>query len=109
MRIEYFDAQKKVIDGGNTFVDFLEEQLTGEAGFEREDSYLQKVDGAVSQTIARAIRDATQTDDPALQQEAASWLWTCCPDIAEQVELPEVHYDTMPTLAAAYVTGAINK
>jgi hypothetical protein len=84
---------------------FLENQLAGEVAFERGDSYLQKVDGAVSQTIARAIRDATQTADPALQQEAASWLWICCPDIAEQVELPELHYDTMPALAATYVTG----
>jgi hypothetical protein len=86
-------------------VDFLDNLLAGEASFEREDSYLQKVDGAVNQTIARAIRDATQTADPALQQEAASWLWTCCPDIAEQVELPELHYDTMPVLATAYVTS----
>jgi hypothetical protein len=84
-------------------VDFLENQLAGEAGFGREDSYLQKLDGAVSQTIAHAIRDAMQTVDPALQQEAASWLLVCCPDIAEQVELPELHYDAMPALASAYV------
>jgi hypothetical protein len=84
---------------------FLENQLAGEAGFERGGSYVQKVEGAVSQTIARAIRDATQTADPALQQEAASWLWICCPDIAEQVDLPELHYHTMPVLAAAYVKG----
>ena len=86
-------------------MDFLENQLAGEVGFEAGDSYLQKMNGAVSQTIARAIRDATQTADPALQHEAASWLWICCPDIAEQVELPELHYDTMPTLASAYVMG----
>jgi hypothetical protein len=86
-------------------VDFLDYQQPGAVDFEREDSYLHKVDGAVSQTIARALRDATQTADPALQQEAASWLWTCCPDIAEQVELPELHYNTMPALAAAYVMG----
>jgi hypothetical protein len=84
-------------------MDFLENQLTGEAGFEREESYWQKVDGAVSQTIARALRDATQSADPALQREAISWLWTCCPDIAQQVdELPEPHYETMPSLATAY-------
>jgi hypothetical protein len=83
-------------------VDFLENQLAADVSFEREESYLQKVDGVVSQTIARAIRDATQSADPARRQEAASWLWTCCPDIAEQVELPELHYDTMPALAAAY-------
>lgn len=84
-------------------MDFLENYPVGDAGFAPEDSYIQKVDGAVSQTIARAIRDATQSADPALRQEAASWLWTCCPDIAEQVELPELHYDTMSSLAAAYV------
>lgn len=85
-------------------MDFLENQLAGEVSFERGDSYMQKVDGVVNQTIARAIRDATQTADPALQQEAASWLWICCPDIAEQVELPELQqYDTIPALASTYV------
>ncbi len=83
---------------------FLENPLGGETNFEREDSF--KIEGAVNQTIARAIRDATQTVDSALQQKAASWLWICCPDIAEQVVLPELHYDTMPTLAAAYVVGS---
>jgi len=102
MRIEYFVAKKKG-SGGKAFVDFLENPLAEEAGFERNDSYLQKIEGAVNQTIARAIRDATQTADPALQQEAASWLWVCCPDIAEQVDLPEIHIDTMPALAAAYI------
>lgn len=86
-------------------MDFLDHQLGGEAGFEREDIYLQKFDGAISQTIVRAIRDARQTADPALQQEAASWLWTCCPDIAEQVDLPELHYDMMPVRATAYIMG----
>lgn len=90
-------------------MDFLENQLAAEVSFEPEDSFLQKVDGAVSQTIARAIRDATQTTDPARQREAASWLLTCCPDIAEQVELPELHYDTMAALAAAYVMGESGK
>jgi hypothetical protein len=86
-------------------VDFLEDQLAAEVSFEQEESYFQKVDGAVSQTIARAIRDATQNADPARQREAASWLWTCCPDIAEQVELPELQYERMAALAAAYVMG----
>ena len=98
-------ATPNVVKGGEIFVDFLENQRVEAIGFEREDSYLQRVDGAVSQTIAHAIRDAMQTADPALQQEAVSWLWTCCPDIAEQVDLPELHYDAMSTLAAAYVTG----
>lgn len=84
---------------------FLESQLANDIRFEREDSYWERVDGAVNQTIAQAIRDATQTSDPARQQEAASWLRICCPDIAEQVELPEVHYDLMTALAAAYVKG----
>ncbi len=85
-------------------MDFLENQLAREVSFERGDSYRQKVDGAVNQTIARAIRDATQTADPALQQEAASWLWICCPDIAEQVELPEFQqYATVPALASTYI------
>lgn len=101
-------------------MDFLDDQLAGDAGFEQEvsfdqeasfgfdqeESFVQRLDGAVNQTIARAIRDAVQTANPVLQQEAASWLWTCCPDIAEQVELPEPHYDAVSTLAAAYVVGA---
>jgi hypothetical protein len=87
-------------------MDFFEHQPAWAAGPEQAtDSYRHKVDGAVDQTIARAIRDATQTADAALQREAAAWLWICCPDIAEQVELPELHYDTLPTLAAGYVTG----
>lgn len=103
--IEYVTTARNVVNRGSALVDFLENQLTGEVGFERGDRCLHQVDGAVSQTIARAIRDATQTANPALQQEAASWLWICCPDIAEQVELPELHYDTMPALAAAYLVG----
>jgi len=102
-------SDENIVDGGNVSVYFLENDLAGESGFEREDSYLQKVDGAVSQTIARAIRDATQTANPALQQEAASWLLTCCPDIAEQIELPELHYDTMPAFAAAYIMSDANR
>lgn len=86
-------------------MDFLDNQQAMEASFEYVDDYLQRVEGAVSKTIAHAIRDAMQTADPALQQEAASWLWTCCPDIAEQVELPELHDDTLPALATAYVAS----
>jgi len=82
---------------------FLENDVAGEAGFERGDSYVQRFEGAVSQTIAHAIRDALQSADAVRQQEAACWLWICCPDIAEQIELPELHYDAMPTLASAYV------
>jgi hypothetical protein len=84
-------------------VDFLEEPLAGAAGLAGEESYGQRVEGAVSQTIARAIQEATQSADPARRQAAASWLWVCCPDIAEQVELPDLHDETIPALAAAYV------
>src|SRR5688572_7272419 len=98
---------KNFVYGGNAVVDFLETPLAEEVSFEQRDSYWQRVEGAVNQTIARAIRDATQTADAALQQEAASWLWTCCPDIAEQVELPELHYHAMPTQAAAYSRGDV--
>lgn len=86
-------------------MDFMENHLAWNGDLERGDSYMQGFDGAISQTIARAIRDATQMADPALQQEAASWLWTCCPDIAEQVELPELHYERLPSLATAYMMG----
>jgi hypothetical protein len=85
-------------------VDFFEEQVTEGAGSgPSRDGYLQKIDGAVNWTIARAIRDATQVTNLALQQEAAAWLWICCPDIAEQIELPDPHYEAMPTLATAYI------
>lgn len=86
-------------------MDFMDETMVTNPIFEREDSYWQRVDGVVSQTIVRAIRDAKQTANPALQQEAASWLWTCCPDIAEQADLPELQYERVHTLAAAYVTS----
>jgi len=82
---------------------FYEEEVAGESGCEEGDSYLQKVEGAVSQTIARAIRDATQGDDVARQHEAASWLMICCPDIAEQIELPYVDFEKLPGLATAYM------
>jgi hypothetical protein len=61
------------------------------------------IEGAVSQTIARAIYDATHSPDPALRQEAASWLLICCPDIAEQVALPDLQVDAMAELASTYV------
>jgi len=102
MRIEYL-VTKKSVGGGKAYVDFLENPIAGEGDFERGDSYLQKIEGAVNQTIARAIRDAMQNADPELQQEAASWLWICCPDIAEQVDLPEICIDMMTALAAAYI------
>jgi len=94
-------------------VDFLENHQAWEIDFEDGkkapengaygDDYARVIEGAVSQTIVRALRDATQTLDPARQQEAASWLMICCPDIAEQVDLPDINFESMSTLAAAYV------
>jgi hypothetical protein len=109
--LEEMLLRQKVVIGGTAFVDFFEEQVIEEQVTEEVGSgpsgggYLQKIDGAVNWTIARAIRDATQFADPALQEEATAWLWICCPDIAEQIELPDPQYETMPTLATAYTTG----
>ena len=50
--------------------------LAAQTGFELGDDVL-----------ARAIRDARQTCDPALQQEALAWLWVCCPDVADELDL----------------------
>ncbi|MCX6043860.1 MAG: hypothetical protein NT075_02010 [Chloroflexi bacterium] len=35
-----------------------------------------------------AIKDARQSQDRALQQEALAWLWICCPDVADDLRLP---------------------
>ena len=43
---------------------------------------------------AQAIYDAHQSESLPLQQEALEWLWVCCPDIAEDLELPEL--DSLP-------------
>jgi hypothetical protein len=37
---------------------------------------------------ARALKDARQSDDPVLGQEALAWLWVCCPDLADELGLP---------------------
>lgn len=42
------------------------------------------------QVTAQAIYDAHQTESLLLRQEAAEWLWVCCPDIAEDLELSEL-------------------
>lgn len=94
-------------------MDFLDSPQAWESDFESRESpqeeymvgdeHSSRIAGAISQTIVQAIRDATQTVDAARQQEAASWLMICCPDIAEQVNLPDVNFERMPTLAAAYV------
>jgi len=38
--------------------------------------------------LPRAIKDAKQAKDCALQQEALAWLWVCCPDVADELALP---------------------
>ncbi len=45
---------------------------------------LYTMDGMLQQAIA----DARQSQDPVLQQEAISWLWVCCPDVADELRLP---------------------
>ena len=42
----------------------------------------------IESVTALALRQAQQSQDPALQGEALSWLWLCCPDIAEEMNLP---------------------
>ena len=42
----------------------------------------------VDDALLCAIRDARQTCDKALRQEALTWLWICCPDIADELGLP---------------------
>jgi hypothetical protein len=38
--------------------------------------------------LPHAIKDAKQAKDSTLQQEALAWLWVCCPDVADELELP---------------------
>ena len=38
--------------------------------------------------LTHAIKDARQSQDRSLQQEALAWLWVCCPDIADDLNLP---------------------
>ena len=51
--------------------------------------------------IGRAVRDAQQNDDPALRQEARTWLWVCCPDLAAELNLPDPQAAEMPGDTAA--------
>jgi hypothetical protein len=48
----------------------------------------------VQRVTIRAIHDARQTVDLKLQGEALAWLWVCCPDLADELELP-----TLPPIA----------
>jgi hypothetical protein len=50
--------------------------------------------------IVRAIEDALQGQDIALQQEARAWLWICCPDVADQLDLPHPHEGGMAAITA---------
>lgn len=38
--------------------------------------------------IAHALHDLAHAPDFAQQQAALAWLWVCCPDIAEELDLP---------------------
>jgi len=38
--------------------------------------------------IILAVRDAQQTENERLCQEALTWLWVCVPLVAEKFELP---------------------
>ncbi len=53
--------------------------------------------------LTRAIKDARQSQDRTLQQEALAWLWVCCPDVADDLRLPalkpsEIQPDVMEYL-----------
>lgn len=53
--------------------------------------------------LSRAVQDACQSADRALRQEAQAWLWVCCPDVAEQLELTAVEISDVPQLALYYM------
>ena len=37
--------------------------------------------------LVRALKDARQTRDRRLQQEALAWLQICCPDVVDDLDL----------------------
>ena len=37
--------------------------------------------------VVRALKDARQTRDRRLQQEALAWLQICCPDVVDDLDL----------------------
>jgi hypothetical protein len=43
---------------------------------------------AMDDMLRQAIADARQSQDSILQQEAITWLWVCCPDVADELRLP---------------------
>ena len=42
----------------------------------------------LEEITAQALADVQQGQDQTLQQEALAWLWVCCPDLVEELELP---------------------
>ena len=52
--------------------------------------------------LALAIKDACQTQDKALQQEARTWLWVCCPDVADELGLPLLPFYAQPAQVLEY-------
>lgn len=80
----------------------------GDEGRENRDApWLEAtVETVVETMIVRAVRDAQQHEDPALRQEARTWLWVCCPDLADQLDLAGSETadpgESLPDEAAAY-------
>jgi hypothetical protein len=60
-------------------------------------------DAVVDGMISYALYDARQAQDPELQREAQRWLWVCCPDLAEQLDLPVPEPADYGMAAASYV------
>lgn len=44
----------------------------------------------VSAVLRRAVQDARQSAQPELRAEALGFLWTCVPDLAQALNLPEL-------------------
>jgi hypothetical protein len=53
---------------------------------------------------ADALRDAQQHYDPQRRQEALTWLWICCPDLATDLDLPTPEADAFVTPDRARLT-----
>ena len=65
----------------------------------QDDKWMEAI---VDTMIGRAVRDAHQHEDPALRDEASAWLWVCCPDLADQLDLPNPVATEMPDEVMAY-------
>ncbi|MBX3012049.1 MAG: hypothetical protein KF832_11110 [Caldilineaceae bacterium] len=57
----------------------------------------------LDEMVKRAIQDATQAQDLALRWEALAWLWVCCPDVADQFQLPWPTTADVQQQATAYL------